>query len=521
MEINDIAFALDHIDEGIFFFDDEGKLAAHNQCAGTIFHSLAEMDNLEGLTFEELISHCIEFGEFAGTDVIYDPEKALASFVERHNSLKKTPWRQRLSDGRAIQFREYQTQEKGVVTIVSDVTESLITENRLSDFVDAFPGGFAQWDAADKLVVCNQQFRNTYPDLESIIKPGLSYRDFLLAGEVSKIVDFSGSYGNWLTDRMTLRRSPVASHEQWLQNGRCLQINERRTKDGGIVCIETDITDLKYKEIELQNTVNEMIIAHDELEKKGVEMRELLEDYAIEKDKAESANLAKSQFLAIMSHELRTPLNAILGFSEMYLYQAFGKLGSDKYMEYAQDIHKSGTHLLALINDILDMSKIESGKYDLSLSHVDVVETVADCIRMLSARANDAEVSLKIDHPNSLPQLNADERSLKQAILNILTNAVKFTPRSGKVTVSTNCEDKKFTISVADTGLGMTPEELIQAREPFTQIKRGEGRSHEGTGLGLPLTIKLVELQGGRLVLESTPGEGTAAKIIFPFNPPT
>ncbi|MBL6931428.1 MAG: PAS-domain containing protein [Rhodospirillales bacterium] len=518
MEFTDIAFALDHIDEGIFFFDNEGKLAAYNQCAGTIFHSFAEMGILKGRTFEDLINQCIEFGEFAGTAVIKEPQKALANFVKRHNKPPPKPWRQRLADGRVIQFREYITQDKGIVTILSDVTDSVQTENRLSDSIDAFPAGFVLWDATDRLVVCNQHYRETYPELADIIKPGLSYKSFLQAGSNSLIVDISGSYEAWIKERLAIRRSPVASHEQWLQNGRCLQINERRTKDGGVVSIEIDITDIKNKEMELQNHVNEQIITREALERQSSEMVQLLEDYAIEKDKAESANLAKSQFLATMSHELRTPLNAILGFSEMYLHQVFGELGSKKYLEYAHDIHKSGSHLLELINDILDMSKIESGKYDLSLSQVDVIGTVDECVRMLSARANESGISLKVVQPQTLPVLNADRRAFKQSILNILTNAVKFTPNGGNVTISAILADEKCTIAITDTGLGMTVEELKQAQEPFVQIKRGEGRSHEGTGLGLPLTKKLIELQSGRLVLESAPGKGTTAKIIFPHS---
>ncbi len=516
MDITNIAFALDHIDEGIFFFDNEGKLAAHNRYASTIFHSLSDLDSLTGLTFEEIIRRCIEHGEFAGTDVIQDPEKALSNFLKRHNTPTPKPWRQRLTDGRAIQFREYKTKDKGVVTLLNDVTDSMKTENRLNDSIDAFPAGFVLWDAADRLVVCNQHYRQTYPDLEDIIKPGLSFRNFLRAGADNLTVDISGSYDAWFTERMALRRSPVTSHEQWLQSGRCLQINERRTKDGGIVGIEIDITDIKNKELELQNHVNEQIITREALERQSGEMIQLLEDYAIEKDKAESANLAKSQFLATMSHELRTPLNAIIGFSEMYLHQAFGPLGSEKYEEYAQDIHKSGAHLLELINDILDMSKIESGKYDLSLSQVDIVDLIDECVRMLSGRAVESGITIKLSKPESLPVSNADRRALKQAILNILTNAVKFTPRNGHVSISAGFADEKFAIVIADTGIGMTPEELMQAQQPFVQVKRGEGRSHEGTGLGLPLTKKLIELQGGQLILESEPEKGTTATILFP-----
>ncbi|MCP4712749.1 MAG: HAMP domain-containing histidine kinase, partial [Planctomycetes bacterium] len=211
---------------------------------------------------------------------------------------------------------------------------------------------------------------------------------------------------------------------------------------------------------------------------------------------------------------------AILGFSEIFLHQTFGSLGSAKYDEYAQDIHESGAHLLELINDILDMSKIESGKFDLNQTTINVIELIYECVRMLSSRAEHSGVSITVDHQQNLPPLNADRRALKQAVINILTNAVKFTQRDGHVTVSAKLADEKFSISIVDSGLGMTSKELEQAVEPFVQIKRGEGRSHEGTGLGLPLTKKLIELQGGELHLESTVGEGTKATILIPHKSP-
>ncbi len=243
------------------------------------------------------------------------------------------------------------------------------------------------------------------------------------------------------------------------------------------------------------------------------------------RDVAESANRAKSQFLANISHELRTPLNAVIGFSSILMNQLFGPLGDNKYLEYAKDINESGTHLLDIINDILDLSKAEAGKLSITYEEVNVGKSVNKCMTILAERAEKGKVTITVDVPKSLPPLIADRLRFIQILLNIMSNAVKFTEAGGRVHVSakvveTTRDNGEFIILVQDTGIGMSKEDLGNAFQSFGQVDSGLNRKYEGTGLGLPLTRKLMELHFGRIEMESELGKGTMVRLIFPLVPP-
>lgn len=235
------------------------------------------------------------------------------------------------------------------------------------------------------------------------------------------------------------------------------------------------------------------------------------------KEQADFANRSKSEFLANMSHELRTPLNAIIGFSEIIKDQMLGPEGVPQYIEYAKDIHDSGALLLSLINDILDMSKIEAGKRLISETVLDVERVVQSCIRLVMVRAKAGKLQLTYDLPNTLYPLHAEERAFKQILTNLLTNAIKFTPEGGTVTVSGHLDPfGRMCIAVKDTGIGIAPEDISTALAPFGQIESAMSRRTQGTGLGLPLTKALVELHGGELQISSVVGKGTTVTAIFP-----
>jgi len=234
------------------------------------------------------------------------------------------------------------------------------------------------------------------------------------------------------------------------------------------------------------------------------------------KETAEVASRIKSEFLATMSHELRTPLNAVLGFSEMIQAGTSGPIDA-KYKSYAADIHSSGEHLLALISDILDISKIESGRLELHEDRTSLAQTVARCVRLIAPRAEDGDLEVVERIPPDLPDVIADEVRIKQALLNLLSNAVKFTPRGGRIDVSAReAEDGAVEIAVADNGIGMRPEDVPVALEPFQQLDGKLTRPYEGTGLGLPLAKRLIELHGGSLEIETALERGTRVTLRLP-----
>ena len=246
--------------------------------------------------------------------------------------------------------------------------------------------------------------------------------------------------------------------------------------------------------------------------------RKLAEQNLIKaKEAAELASKSKSRMLANMSHELRTPLNAIIGFSDMILNSVFGPLKNDHYESYTRDIHQSGKLLLDLISDILDVSAIEAGKIELEMSSIDIDDVIDDAVRLIMPRAHKAKVDLEVMHRAHWPKIYGDQRRLKQIFLNLLSNAVKFTQKGGRVVIETaNAADGNMMIKIVDTGVGMTPEELKIAKEPFGQASSGMNRKHEGSGLGLPLVEGLLELHGGSLEIESKKNVGTSITLILP-----
>jgi two-component system cell cycle sensor histidine kinase PleC len=409
-----------------------------------------------------------------------------------------------------------------LIGIAVDVTEqktlverTVEADLRLRDAVETIPEAFVVWDAQNRLVLCNSNFQALHNLPDEAIEPGASYESVVEAGRKPVVRSKVTSEG----------QSPGArTFEAQLDDGRWLHISERRTKDGGYVSVGTDITNIKRHEEKLMEsekrlmaTVADLRKSQQELERQAEEVADLAAKYSEEKTRAEDANQAKSKFLANMSHELRTPLNAIIGFSEIMESGMFGPLGTDKYREYCCDIRQSGQYLLEVINDILDMSKIEAGRIRLDAKQIELEPFLNDAMRVVSARADDKRLTL-IARIRGGISLTADPRLLKQIVLNLLSNAVKFTPEGGRIAIHARATKGGVNIAIADTGIGIPKEALARLGRPFEQVESQLTKSHQGSGLGLAIAKSLTELHQGTIRIRSTTGRGTIVVLRLPSN---
>jgi two-component system cell cycle sensor histidine kinase PleC len=376
-------------------------------------------------------------------------------------------------------------------------------EARLSDAIESVSEAFVLWDRRGRLVMCNKNYRDFFSLDPRVIVPGAD------RAAVQKLAEIS------IRGHQPAADGRPGAREAEMMDGRWLQISERRTSDGGAVMTAADITAVKRQEEARRRNEQALQRAVVRLEESGAELAELAYKYEQEKIRAQQANAAKSEFLANMSHELRTPLNAINGFSEMMAREMLGPIG-DRYKEYSHDILASGQHLLALINDILDMAKIEAGKLSLHLEPVDLSAVADDAARLMRNRLEAGGLTL-IMEMGELPTVEADMRAVKQVLLNLLSNAVKFTPRGGKIKISARAHKDRVRVSVMDTGIGIAKEDIERLARPFEQVESQHSKTQQGTGLGLALSKSLVEMHEGKLEMASEPGRGTTVSFTLPF----
>jgi two-component system cell cycle sensor histidine kinase PleC len=402
-----------------------------------------------------------------------------------------------------------------ILSIGMDITKLKRAKARLRDAIESINEGFCLFDKQGRLVMFNEQFRAMYPKSAPAIYHGVTMTEMLrysaATGELGPIED-PAQFAEQVRRQMEL--NPELRYQRRLTDGRWILISQRRTSDGGYVGLRTDITSVKKNEAALQR-------ATDELERKNAALVTLTQELREARIAADESNRAKSRFLAHMSHELRTPLNSVIGFADIMRAGLFGPVEPQRYRDYVELIHNSGELLLSLINDVLDMSKIEAGKMELSIQPLQTAALAESCRSLVIGMARDSSVALKIEVDADCPEIHADERAAKQMIINLMSNAVKFTPAGGVVTLHfRNLGEHGVAVSIADNGIGMTPAELEKAMLPFGQVDSELARQHKGTGIGLTLVKSLVELHGGTLDLTSEKGRGTTATITLPWMKP-
>ncbi|MDG4898009.1 ATP-binding protein [Mesorhizobium sp. WSM4976] len=471
----------------------------------------------------------LSFGE---VDEIIHPDDGdlfeLANrIVEREIDHIDQVFRMRHANGQWVWMRaraqviDPEAPEIQLIGIAVDVTEqrhlalrSEAADMRLRTAIENINESFVLWDASERLIMCNSKFQKDNGLSDRDVVPGvgrdaLEERMLAFASE-RRLANANGPHGG-----VTLERQ--------LADGRWLQVNELRTRDGGIVSVGSDITQIKLhqeklvdSERRLMATIHDLSLARRAEEERSSELVELNRKYMKETERAEAANRAKSEFLANMSHELRTPLNAIIGFSELMQQGLFGPLGSERYEEYATDINGSGKYLLGVINDILDMSKIEAGQFSLDREEIDLCPLIKETVRVISLQAAEKSINVETRIADAM-RVYADRRAIKQIAINLLSNAVKFTGQGGKITVRARSTSGALLLTIEDNGCGIPKHALSKLGRPFEQVQNQFSKNHTGSGLGLAISRSLAELQGGALKIRSTEGVGTIVSVRIPL----
>jgi len=494
--------------------------------SGRVFWSQSMFDILGLPPHNKLLS----FGEISG--LVHPDDVQLyelaAQLADSGNSCIDRMFRMRHASGawvwlrtRCELVRNPGEPHPHLIGIAVDITEqkrlaeeSATAEMRLSDAIEAISEAFVVWDADNRLVLCNSKFQSLHGLTDAAVASGTPYEDISAAGSKPIVRMQLSAEGRAVPGARTF--------EAQLDVGRWLQISELRTKDGFFVSVGTNITELKRHEEKLLDsekrlkaTVVDLRASQQALERQTEQLAYLAERYAEQKDRAEEANQAKSAFLANMSHELRTPLNAIIGFSEMMESGIFGPLGDAKYLEYCRDIGDSGRYLLDVINDILDMSKIEAGRISLEHETIALDSFLADTMRMFATRVDQKQLAVNAEIEPSI-RLRADRRMIKQIMINLLSNAVKFTPEGGRITVRARMVNCHVNIAIEDSGIGIPKEALRNLGKPFEQVESQLTKRYGGSGLGLAIAKSLTELHGGAMRIRSTLGTGTIVLVRLP-----
>ena len=369
-------------------------------------------------------------------------------------------------------------------TNLKEISEA---RTRLIDAIETISEGFSLYDAEDKLILCNSRYRELFASHADMMVPGTSFETILrTAVERGVIKDAEGRRDAWIEERIARHHAASETHVQRRSDGRLIQVSERKTTSGGVVAVYADITELKQHEAE----------------------------FTAARDAADEANRTKSSFLANMSHELRTPLNAIIGYSEILQEDAAEK-GDKEPIDDLQKIESAGRHLLGLINNILDLSKIEAGKMDVFIEPVDIQALLEEVLSIVKPLADKSENVIKVICPDDISSFRSDQTKVKQCLLNLLSNANKFTSK-GTLTVTVAREgDSRVGFRVSDTGVGMTKEQLGRLFQAFSQSDASTTRRFGGTGLGLAITKHFCTMLGGDVTVESAPGQARHSPSAF------
>ncbi len=567
-QLSTLLNALGVLRTALGIFNQEDKLVYCNEQFRYFFRSFETVDELVGLTYEEILRLILDKGDVSSDEIWCEPEQWIQERLGYHRE-KFNARTDRLGDGRWIDIKERRTNDGGVIVQWSDATERQRLNIRLENAVECIGDGFGIWDENGRLETFNEKFAERHGMGESM-RPGMDYADVLSVLAGSDALKLEETPDEWIGRRLKQRSLPENRELLSYNDGTYIGVIERKGEDESTVVVMSDQTELKTKEAELrfrgqalEKTIYELEMSKSVLEEQGRELvdvaeqlyatrqdlkrseealqkindelemivlertedlREEIEDHkktldelARAKEEAEYANYVKDRFLANLSHELRAPLQSIISYGEKLKREVQRREGDDKIQQYANGISETGYALLGAITDILDLSRIESGGLEFTEVPVNLERTAVSCMRLMQRKADQKGVRLFVDIPLDMPMVQADEHRVTQVFVRLVSNAVKFTNEGGRVTVDGSVDDQGgIVIRVIDTGVGMKPEDIPKALEPFEKVGGGPGHQHDGSGIGLHMAKSLVDMHGGSLTIDSAPGEGTTVAIRFP-----
>jgi len=484
--------AVESFSDGFVYFDADDKFVF---CNTAYRQAHPGIDSLltHGMDFGEIVRRLVEIGFYGNSKV--GQNDMIAARLETYRA--GVPFEYRMQDGRWFHMAQFKTQDGGTALVRTDITEHKLAELAIYESEELFrtvmnnlPVGVSIKDRAGRYQFTNRLYQDWY---------GFEADSF--KGQLPDDV---------LSDTAQTRSARQQHQEDVLQSGQVISREDEKLradgKDHHVFITKFPIFDRAGEIVSVGS------VSTDITEIKVVETR-----LRTAKNTAERDSRAKTQFLASMSHDLRTPLNAIIGFAEVMKGELFGPLGAEKYNEYAHDIHQSGKNLLALVSDILDVSRIEAGEMEITSSEVDLEKTFADCFRLFQGERDKTDCALSHEVAADFPQLWADELRLKQILVNLISNSFKFTPNGGTIAVLAFVgSDGGICLSVTDTGMGIRASDLARIMEPFVQASDIMSRPHEGSGLGLHQVKSLMELHGGTVAIDSEIGQGTKVTVTFP-----